>query len=288
MTALKRYTCFVIVTLLFFSLQFCKKQTDNFAVQSYKDYAPLEVGKYIIYRMDSMVFVNFDTEKEIHSYQAKDLVEAEIADASGRPSYRIRRMIRNLDGTGDWIDNATIMVTPLDHSLEVVEDNLRFIKLTNPVKESYYWEGNSYISAGEDHSYLQFWEYNYLNVGLPYSVSDLNFDNTITVQQIDESAGDPESNPNNFASKDYSVEVYAKNTGLVYKDFIHWIYQRNIVEGNCRIILPNPGDDPVQCPPGLNCDSLALTMNGYKKCDTLRNSFSYTGYGITLSVLEHN
>lgn len=288
MASSKKYLSFAIITLLFFSLQFCKKQTENYAVRSYQDYYPLEVGKYIIYRLDSTVFVNFDTEREVHSYQAKDLVEAEITDAMGRPSYRIRRMIRNVDGTGEWRDNATLMATPLNRSLEYVENNFRFIKLTNPVQESYYWEGNSYIDAVGDYSYLQYWEYSYRDVELPYAVNDNLYENTITVQQIDETTGDPELFPNSYASRDFSTEVYAKNTGLVYKDFIHWIYQRNIVEGNCRIILPNPNDAPVPCPPGLNCDSLALTMSGYKKCDTIRNSFSYIGYGIKLSAIEHN
>ncbi|MBX3257830.1 MAG: hypothetical protein KF862_27115 [Chitinophagaceae bacterium] len=286
-TSKKYFSLVIVVTLLCLGFQFCKKQTDSFTIDSYKEYYPLEVGKYIIYRLDSTVFVNFDTEKEIHSYQVKDMVDAEITDAAGQQAYRIRRMIRNLDGTGEWKDNATFMVTPLNRSLEVVEDNLRYIKLTNPVKENYYWEGNSYIQAIEDLSYLQYWEYNYQNVAQPYIVNDNTFENTITVQQIDESSGDPELYPNSFASKDYSTEVYAKNTGLIYKEFIHWTYQRHIVVERCRIKFTS-SPDSVQCPPDVVCTTLADSMNGYVRCDTVRNSFSYSGYGIKLTAIEHN
>ena len=288
MTTSKKYFSFWSIALLCFAFQFCKKQTDGFAPESYTEYYPLEVGKYIIYRLDSTVFVNFDTEKEIHSYQAKDIVDAKITDAAGRPAYRIRRLIRNPDGTGEWRDNATFMVTPLDRSLEVVEDNLRFIKLTNPVKENYYWEGNSYIYAVDDLSYLQYWEYVYQDVALPYTVNDLSFDNTVTVLQVDEAAGDPELFPNSYASKDYSAEVYAKNAGLIYKDFIHWTYEKKIQEYNCRIKFTS-STDSLQCPPPpADCDSLARVMNGYRKCDTISGPFSYMGYGIKLSAIEHN
>lgn len=272
-----------IITLL--SFQFCKKQTDSYTAQSYKQYYPLTVGKYMLYRLDSLVFVDFDSKQEIHSYQAKDLVDEEMTDNIGRKSFRIRRMIRNLDGTGEWRDIATFMATPLDHSLEYVEENQRYIRLKDPVREGFYWDGNSYIDLTDELSYLQFWDYNYKDVGQAFSTNDTDFNNTITVLHVDESSGDVELFPNSFASKDYSVEVYSKDLGLVYKDLVTWTYQATPVTSDCRALSAT---DSIACPVNFNCDSLAAAIGGYVKCDTLRIANAYSGFGIKLSILDHN
>ncbi len=286
MIKVRKYFFLLAAIPVFFGLQFCKKQTDNFSLAPVSEYYPVEVGKYIVYQLDSTVFTNFETTKEIHSYQVKDIIDAEITDNLNRPSFRIRRMIRDAAGLTPWVDNATFMVTPLSNSIEYVEDNLRFIKLKSPVKENYFWQGNNYIDAEDRLSYLKFWEYQYANVDQPYALGNAIVDNTITVLQNDEATGDPELFPNNIASVNYSVEVYGKGIGLIYKDLIHWLYQKNNTLGNCRVIVTGQPDTP--CPVGLNCDSLAQTVNGYMKCDTIASRYSYDGFGVKLTMLEHN
>ncbi|HRP55781.1 hypothetical protein [Agriterribacter sp.] len=287
MSKSSKYFFLILAVPVFLSLQFCKKQTEAFAfTTSVNDYYPLEVGKYIVYQMDSTVFVNFDTHEEVHSYQVKDIVDAEIADNLGRPSYRIRRMIRDSAGMDPWVDNATFMITPLKRSIEVVENNLRFIKLTSPVKENYYWRGNSYINAVNELDYLAFWDYTYTSVGQPFSLDNISVENTVTVLQNDYSTGDPSLAPTQAASKNYSIEIYGKDIGLIYKDFIYWLYNKNEVYANCRVVIEGIPDTP--CAFNINCDSLAQALNGYKKCDTISSNYSYIGYGIKLKMLEHN
>ena len=286
MSKSRKYFFLILAIPVFLSLQFCKKQKDQFSVTPVSEYYPTQVGKYIVYQMDSTVFTNFETTKEIHSYQIKDIIDAEITDNMGRPSFRIRRTIRDSAGTNPWTDIATLMVTPLANSIEYVEDNLRYIKLKAPVKENYFWQGNSYINAEGTLSYLKLWEYNYINVDQPYNINNILIENTVTVLHIDESTGDPLSSPNNIASKNYSMEVYGKDIGLIYKDLIHWLYQKNNTLGNCRVIVEGQPDTP--CPYDVNCDSLAQTMSGYMKCDTVASRYSYDGYGIKLKMIEHN
>ena len=64
---------------LLFALFFigCKKQTDILATASISDFLPMQPGKYIIYRTDSTVFTNFGTSVEIHSYEEKQVVDAQ-------------------------------------------------------------------------------------------------------------------------------------------------------------------------------------------------------------------
>ena len=286
MSKSRKYFFLILTVPVFLSMQFCKRETDAFTVVPATDYYPIQVGKYIIYQLDSTVFTNFETTKEIHSYQVKDIVDAEITDNTERPAFRVRRMIRDSAGLNPWTDLATFMVTPLPSSIEYVENNLRFIKLKSPVRENYFWQGNSYINAVGDLDYLKSWEYNYTNVGQPFLIDNKTVENTATVLQSDEITGDPELSPNNVASKNYSIEVYGKNIGLIYKDFIYWLYQKNNTLGNCRVVVAGQPDTP--CPYDVNCDSLAQTMSGYMKCDTIASRYSYDGYGIKLKMIEHN
>ena len=193
------------------------------------DYFPLQIGKYITYDLDSTVFVNFGKQKVIHSYQVKDMIDVAITDNLGRPSFRIIRYSRK-NTTEPWLANNTFMVTSSNNSLELIENNLRYIKLNLPIKEESTWRGNSFIdtyTSGNDLRYLDNWDYIYDSIGVPLSLHSFNFDNTVRVFQKDEVIGDPKIPGTGYAEKTYSIEKYAKGVGLVYKEFLHWEYQGN-------------------------------------------------------------
>ena len=216
----------LLILLLFTS---CKKESEIFETAALSDYYPLQVGKYISYNLDSTIFVNFGKDRKVVSYQVKDVVDAEITDNLGRPSYRIIRFSRKNAGDA-WLANNTFVVTRTDKSLEVVENNLRFIKLTSPVKADNSWRGNSYIdtyTSGNDMRYLDNWDYIYDSVSMPLNVQSFNFENTIKVFQRDEEIGDPQVSGTGYAEKTFSMEKYAKEVGLVYREFLHWEYQGN-------------------------------------------------------------
>ncbi len=233
----------LLLILLFTS---CKKESETYKSASLSDYFPLQVGKYISYNLDSTVFLNFGKQKVLISYQVKDLVDAEIKDNIGRPSYRIIRFSRK-NPSDPWIANNTFMATPTDKSMEFVENNLRYIKLILPVKADNSWRGNSFIdtyTSGNDMRYLDNWDYIYDSISSPASINSFNFENTLKVFQRDEEIGNPRISGTGYAEKTYSVEKYAKGVGLVYREFLHWEYQGN--------------------------------------------TESYSGYGVKLSVIDHN
>ncbi len=216
----------LFLILLFTS---CKKESEIYESAPLEDYFPLKVGKYISYHLDSTVFVNFGKQKEVVSYQVKDLVDAEITDNLGRPSYRIIRFSRK-NASDPWIANNTFLATSTDISIEFVENNLRYIKLILPVKADNSWRGNSYIdtyTSGNDMRYLDNWDYIYDSVSMPLTVQSFNFNNTLKVFHRDEEIGDPQVTGTGYAEKTFSTEKYAKGIGLVYKEFLHWEYQGN-------------------------------------------------------------
>src|SRR4030095_16352515 len=83
----------------------CSKESETLPTASIADYYPLEIGTSVTYRMDSTVFVNLNSTEEIHSYVAKDSVEAQVTDNLNRLSYRVHRYIRDTAETQPWMDN---------------------------------------------------------------------------------------------------------------------------------------------------------------------------------------
>lgn len=188
------------------------------------DYYPLQIGKYIIYRMDSLKYTNVGSEETITSYLAKEVVEDSITDNLGRPSFRVIRYLSDTTGTQEWAPSIAFMVTPTFNAVEVVENNLRFIKLVTPVQDYITWKGNAYIDTKSDNSpvpYMDDWNYTYANTGQPYDVLGGTVPEAVVVNEIDETTG----NMNTYSQTTFSREVYGKGIGLIYKRFLHSEYQ---------------------------------------------------------------
>ena len=231
----------------------CNK-SDSFSSAQITDYIQLAPGKYIIYRLDSAVKKPFDdTGRTVRSYQAKDIVDAAITDNLGRPGWRMIRYLNDTAASGPWVLNIVYSIIPTREGMELVENNLRFIKLRLPIKNDFTWKGNSYINTQNNdqtwpYNFLDAWDYTYQEVDQPFVVKNTTIENTITVQQRDEILGFPD-NPDSYSEKNFAFEVYAKGVGLVYKTFSHWSFQ-----------------------PRTN-----VFINGYAD-----------GYGITLTMIAHN
>ncbi len=207
----------------------CKKQTDTLPLSSAASYLPLQTGKRFIYRLDSTVYLSFGSASRVISYLAKDSIVSTFADNTGRTSYTVYRYTTDTLQQSPWQYKSAYYITPTAHSAEVVDDNnFRFIKLAEPITEGYTWKGNSYLDTRSDASAVQYlynWEYVYQNVGMPYQLLDATFENTITVLQQDNTFPEGDFDPQFYQQRNYSVEVYAKDIGLIYKDFLHWTWQ---------------------------------------------------------------
>jgi hypothetical protein len=242
-----------LIGLFFISLFFisCKKEKEIFKSESLNDYYPLEIGKYITYNLDSTIFLPFGARDTVITYQVQDRVDAQITDNLGRPAYRILRFIRQ-DSSQDWTPNNTFSVVPTQNSIEFVENNFRYLKLELPIRQDFSWKGNSYIdtySINSDVKYLDDWDYIYDSIDVPLTINSVSIDSTIKVSERDEFLGqDPSIPGTQYAEKNYALEKYGKGIGLIYREFLHWEYQ---------------GDQP--------------NRPGY-----------YVGYGIKLSIIDHN
>ncbi|MEO6819428.1 MAG: hypothetical protein ABI266_00605 [Ginsengibacter sp.] len=243
-----KFSLALLVSILFFTS--CKKENEILSPITVNDYYPLEIGKYINYNLDSTLFVTFGTVRKVISYLAQDRVSDSITDNLGRKSFRINRYIRN-DASMPWVYNTTFLATNTGGTIELVENNLRFVKLAFPLSQDFTWKGNTFInttSLEPDIRYLDNWDYTYDSVNVPLMLNGVNIDSTLKVMERDDFTGQDPGIPGTlYAEKNYSVEKYGKGIGLIYRDFIHWVYQ---------------GKE---------------NGNGY-----------YEGYGVTMTITGHN
>jgi hypothetical protein len=224
---------FSILLILVFAS--CKKDTGEVVLPAISDYAPLVVGKFITYKIDSLVFINFNTTEAHRFYEVKYLVTDSLKDNLNRKAFKIVRFIRTGAPNPFVQDNAFMAINTGD-TYEFVENYGRYLKLSQPIVDDFTWKGNRYLDAisSSTLNYLEDWDYTYDRVGMapksPLDTLGLG-KNTITVNHINEEYELPVTPTTTYATKDFSKEVYAKGIGMVYRKFIHFVYQYNITTG---------------------------------------------------------
>jgi hypothetical protein len=215
-----------IIVAIVVTMQSCSKSSDAYTGETIEGYYPLQTGKYITYQLDSLVYLAFGTRDTTISYQVKYEVDSLLTDTQGRPSYRIFRYIRKT-ASNAWSPDATFMATNTGNAIEFVENNLRFIKLTNPVTNTHSWKGNAYINTSSPSLGLQYmgdWDYTYENVGASETIGVNTLENVVTVNHRDEEIGVP-GDPSSYSEVNFSQEKYAKGIGMVYRKFFHSEFQ---------------------------------------------------------------
>lgn len=246
---MQKSTGIALILLGWIATSSCGKESFKPEDGTLDAYLNLQSGKYIIYQLDSLVKVPFnDTAYTTVSYQAKDLVDTLITDNLGRPSWRIFRYLRPVESTSEsaWVPSDTYFITPTRSSIEWVENNLRFQKLIYPIKESSYWFGNKYINTtpGGPLDYLDAWEYNFTEIDGTFTPLDTPIDSTVTIIQTDQNSGFADDyhpvDPDQPGYRIYSVEVFAKNIGLIYKYTTHFNYKARTLNENNIPVPPYP------------------------------------------------
>jgi len=260
---LLRFSAFFLIGLLIFS---CKKKdafddTDFQKQRLLELIMPLEKGRSITYRVDSTVFTNFGRTTEIHSYLVKHVVDTTITDNLGRPSFRVFTYLSDTTGSQPWTPNGSYFITVLDDQVEVIEDNMRVIKLHLPVRDGNQWQGNTYLAEDPYNSKYSFsnddnmadWTFFFDGPPQPSLVMNgYTYNDVYTVNENDDV--DPVNDPSDYGSTTISLEMYSKNIGLVYRELTMWEQQ------------PNPSGNPPN-----------ITYDPYR-----------VGFGIKMWMVDHN
>ena len=218
----------LLFSIFLISFYGCKKDKETPAVDLGYNYFPNEIGRYVIYQVDSISYNDFFTPVKIDTahFQIKEVIESHFADNLGRESERIERYVRSNDSL-PWVLRDVWYHTRTSVSAEKIEENVRFVRLTFPVELNHKWNGNAYNPIGK-------YEYEYKAVDVAKTVNGLRFDSTLTVNQILDS---------NLIEKKYQLEIYAKNVGMIYKRFVD-------VQDKSTSIEPKPLSERID----IGCD----------------------------------
>lgn len=242
----------ILATFLFFT---CKDNADsscneNLDILKGVNYYPLEVGKYITYELDSIIYsripctcnedCTYPFFRDTTSYQLREEVVDVFEDNLGDKNFIIERFLRK-DAYDPWqvvdVWNTKITAT----QVERVEENLRFIKMVFPVSNTVLWEGNNFfqdtsvVIGSEVIDFYDFWSSNYMyeNIDKPEEFNGIAFDSVMTVVQSNQTE--------NLKHHRISIEKYARGVGLIFKEMI-------ILDTNCCIDATSDFGDCIGIP----------------------------------------
>ncbi|WP_410221661.1 hypothetical protein [Pedobacter sp.] len=178
----------------------CNKHENAPALDMDLQYYPLKENSVNIYNVDSTVYNDFNNSITKYQFLIKDTVTNKYIDATGNTAYRIERYKKS--GTTDWSFQKVISRKVTSNRAEEFLDNRRYIRLVFPPVLNLKWNGNLYND-------LEHWDYTITQLDEKQSVNSLNFNHTLTVEQINEV---------NFIREDIYIEKYAKEVGLISKE----------------------------------------------------------------------
>ncbi|MFT6747365.1 MAG: hypothetical protein ACJAZ2_001716 [Glaciecola sp.] len=214
---------YILFVFLVFLGASCKKDTETGVSKtgSYTDYYPLKIGSSHIYLIDSIYYNKFTGETEVYQYQLKETITETFLDESNQTNYRMERYCKFKPTAAVSFDEIPwefknvwfVTVTPV--SVQRVEENVRFVNLTNPVKDGVTWDGN-------DFNILNKYNYTYESFGETL----LGYANSVKVVQID---------LENLIEKQYYEQTFAKGVGLTKHYYID-IESQNITDTSVPIM----------------------------------------------------
>lgn len=204
---------YIAISLIFFTttaiLTSCKEDTiDVNTVQGY-EYFKTEQGRYNQFAVDSIYYNDFTNTSDTFLFDIREVNDSIILDNSGDSTVRLERLRRD-SISGPWYVKDVWSMKRTTTTAEKVEENERFIKLRFPLEEGKEWNGNLYNTIGN-------WTYQITNLGEPFTVNGVTFDETVTVLQT--GVNDiPQGQTEPLLNKQLGKEVYAKGVGLIYKE----------------------------------------------------------------------
>lgn len=191
------------------------------------DYFPLEVGKFRIYQVDSIIYdpILGGTQIDTFSSQIREVIAEAFTDNTGEVVYRVERY-RRPDAQASWTPDKVIVLSKDKTRAFWMEDNLRFIKMVFPVAVGKQWDGHVFFNpniivpvAGESIELFKDWSYEITAVGERYEGNGLEFPDVAEVSLADNE---------NLIELRRATEKYAKGIGLVYREWY-------ILDTQCKV-----------------------------------------------------
>ena len=212
---LKRF----VYLFLFFAFIFAcgkKKALTEPVIQGF-DYYPTTPGKYVIYDVDSILYIQLPKDTLEYKYRIKEKISDTFTDKLGRAVYRLERYIKKYNSkvpydSMPWTIKEAWQVNADTKNVQVVEDNNRFTKLIFPVRLMASWDGNAYNTLGS-----QIYEYEYID--RPEIINSNSLNAVLKVNQFYFRTA--------ISLQNY-CEKYARGIGLVYREMTFVVNRKTL------------------------------------------------------------
>ncbi len=184
----------------------CKKDVST--IDMGYNYFPDQVGRYVIYDVDSTYYDDFFTPTKVTNYkfQIKEKIQSVFTDNQNRPTLRLERYVKHYDSivpysAMSWTLRDVWMENKTTTTAEKVEENVRFVRLIFPVIKNKTWNANAQNTNDER-------DFSYEFVDVPLSIGNNSF-GMVLETLYDDGGGI-------LTSREYRTEKYARGVGLIY------------------------------------------------------------------------
>jgi hypothetical protein len=194
---------FIIVSIAFLFAA-CAEDNQLYFAKFDRSYYPMVSGDYNVYDVTE---INIDAPSEVYDtlqYQLKEMIGGAYNDDLGNKAYLLLRYKRT-DSTENWKISDVWSVQFVDFKLFVTEENIKYVKLHFPLSLNLTWNGNAFNTLDD----------------LTYEVTELDQAKFIQSQILDSCVLITQEADSSLIHKNFAVEIYAKDMGLVYKEITH-------------------------------------------------------------------
>lgn len=183
-----------------------------------ESYFPLRVGDYRVYQVTTTSYNQLTCSSHANDTTKNFFIKTWVTDsaknAEGGYTYVIQRLT-TADTTQAWQNLDTWSARVSANQAVVYEENIPYVKIVFPLRDSTTWNANLYNNLAET-------DYKLINHNVPYTLANgKKFSTTLSVRQ---------SNTQNLVNKDMRTEVYASSVGLIYRSSSVVVY---LTDGNC-------------------------------------------------------
>ena len=208
------FSNFILILVVFATIfTSCKKDTIVPDTEIDYSYVNHTIGNWIEYDVTEITIDKASDVYDTTHYYIKEIVTEKFIDLSDNESNRIERFIR-YNTNSNWIIKDVWSAQIVENSYQKVEEDVRFKRLVFPSDSGKTWNGNIFNTLDEQN-------YVITSVDEYEIVNSLAFDSVLTVTQANEL---------NLIEKNYAIEKFAKNIGLIYKENCY-IYSNEVDPG---------------------------------------------------------
>jgi hypothetical protein len=167
------------------------------------NFFPIEKSNYSIYKVDSIVWNDYNTTVDTFSFEVKLRIDSAFTDNSGKQSHRWKKYVKT--DSNQWVFNNNYTLTNSSQKVETVQENMRYIKLVFPVVAGTVWNSNA-LNTDVETSAI------YSDVDYSTSILNINYDSCALVIYEEEV---------NLIQEFIHQEIYSRNIGMIYKKQVH-------------------------------------------------------------------